>query len=300
MSEQAQIKNISKTIHSHFKYFFGPKYFKINSISLVYKWERKSNTISLYNVKQNVFNSFNISETINGSAETIECNKHIYAIGGNLVSTVIDINTSHKTSTIAADMLEPRFLHGLTIYKRAIYSIGGSKGDYKANVISACEKYSISQNKWEKIPNLQINRSLCATFCIKSHIYSAGGSNSESMDLSSIERMNLNTNIKWEVLRTNGSIPPNRCLHGIAISNSEAIIFGGQMTKTDGSEQFTYSLKEVGDSAVVAKKCLENLGLWCWSTCSPMKVDGIVYEVECYERNLYCYSIAANKWKLLL
>ena len=121
-------------------------------------------------------------------------------------------------------MFTPKYHHTLCNANDFIYSIGGSNG---STSISDCEKYSISQNNWKALPALQTARYGCAAFTLNdAHIYCLCGFNNGN-NLNSMEMMSVECGGKWEYVNVSNMFS-NRCnVHGIQISNNEAIVFGG-------------------------------------------------------------------------
>ena len=123
-----------------------------------------------------------------------------------------------------------------------IYSIGGQTD----NVIKTklCERYSLNNDKWEKIANLNFAKSKSLTTTFQSYIYSFYGTNSFGKTIDSIEKYNYEENV-WEIICPANKLPGFEVTCGAAtqINNEQIIIFGGFRDSDHFKNQISFNRK---------------------------------------------------------
>lgn len=74
------------------------------------------------------------------------------------------------------DMINARYAHCAVEHESAVYVFGGREyGDDEIGILSACEKFVHSENKWKSIPSLQYPRAGASAIIYGEHIYVFGG-----------------------------------------------------------------------------------------------------------------------------
>lgn len=73
-------------------------------------------------------------------------------------------------------MINARYAHCAVEHQSAVYVFGGREyGDDEIGILSACEKFIHSENKWKSIPSLQYPRAGASAIIYGEHIYVFGG-----------------------------------------------------------------------------------------------------------------------------
>ena len=96
-------------------------------------------------------------------------------------------------------MIQPRYTHTITYLNGYVYCLGGRYyGKEKEGVLKHCERYKLSENKWEKIDDMIEKRCTSAATALDNHVYVFGGYHGNGR-LKSIERYSVELN-KWELI----------------------------------------------------------------------------------------------------
>eukprot|EP01022_Parablepharisma_sp_SALTPOND_P014051 TRINITY_DN188_c0_g1_i1.p2 TRINITY_DN188_c0_g1~~TRINITY_DN188_c0_g1_i1.p2 ORF type:complete len:813 (+),score=88.22 TRINITY_DN188_c0_g1_i1:2688-5126(+) len=156
----------------------------------------------------------------------------IFLVGGKGSSketSAIDICSYKGEVEIKANLHIGRYNHALEKVAGAyIYCCGGYSNQ---KLLSHCEKYSISQDKWYVIPPLtetKQNLSLC-NFSDRMLYSIGGGEVGHQVVYSTIEKLNLhNEEEGWKVVPIFGTgIPPMECIGSVQVSAHGILLFGG-------------------------------------------------------------------------
>ena len=261
------------------------KHFQI----IIYYW--KGNVVTLFDPITKAKKNITLSKNINTYADSISVGNRIYIIGGYSPTSneMNEVDFKNNSLIQKKSMLTPKCLHTLCSANDYIYSVGG----YNNASISDCEKYSISKDNWKALPTLQTARRLCAAFTFNDTLlYCLYGYNESNTNLDSMEMMSVAEYGKWEYVNVSNMYSPRWGVHGIQISDNEAIVFGGNI---DGIECYVFcmmngvSCKRVGDLAVSSE----------FYACASPAFDGsYVYDSD-YNRRIHIYSIANKKWGIV-
>ena len=182
----------------------------------IHYWE--TNFIIIYNIYSKTSSKIAISEIIDSCSQSISHQSKIFFIGGNLLDNVYQFNYISKLMTQKSPMLMKKLAFALCKAKEIIYSLAGYDSH---QVLSDCQRYSISQDKWEQLPSLQKKRECPAAFAFNNKdIYVIGGYNKTRLD--TIEKMAKD---KWVYISIEG-IPCMSCIDAIQIGRSEVLVFG--------------------------------------------------------------------------
>lgn len=73
-------------------------------------------------------------------------------------------------------MNQARYTHAATLFKEAVYVIGGRYfGEDQEAILKGCERYSFGKDEWIIMPNLNIKRCTCYAIIWKEELYVIGG-----------------------------------------------------------------------------------------------------------------------------
>ena len=194
-------------------------------------------------------------------------------------------------------MPSAKSFHSLLYSNNNIYIIGGFDIDKKAS--NVCFYFSLSNKKWNHLPNLYIGRA-DSSICIynKNVIYAIGGRNNET-ELNSIESLDLAENKKWNMINVidNGYI-----WNGIYNSSStvleenKILIFGGEDKNKIHKESFLFDLE--------TKNIYRGIDLKIPASFNGQGVhyNGKIIAIDFknkngeYENKIHVFDIKKNKW----
>ena len=146
-----------------------------------------------------------------------------------------------------------RYTFNLFSKDNYVYAIGGrSWGDDEIALMKYCERYSLVDEAWEKIGNLNEARCSAMVFEYKGQLLVAGGYAGDKVRCTSIERYNEEKNI-WELVNVElkvglETIPPTISgLEGSCVIPSESkgsyYFIGGRTDINDSSKVWELNLK---------------------------------------------------------
>jgi N-acetylneuraminic acid mutarotase len=187
-------------------YFFGidedgnQKIFKFTPKDHIFEPVTIPSGLDVYNLSAVVY----VSET------------EIYLTGGanSDISSVSKkaflYNAKENKVTELAPMYTGRYAHCSLIHEGYLYVFGGLEVEKEPpttntngeafheeeSSLMSCERYSIKDNKWEKIPNLNLARSLASCFIFENEIHVVGGYLAKTKRTPTIERFSVKEN-KW-------------------------------------------------------------------------------------------------------
>ena len=104
-------------------------------------------------------------------------NEVFYCGGGHPLSSgeAYILNPYTQTFKLLPNMLEPRNSHGLAYSNGHVYIFGGAKNmTFLDSKLRHCECYSLEEEKWEQIPDLDMSRSDAAAVATKEGIFVMG------------------------------------------------------------------------------------------------------------------------------
>ena len=184
-------------------------------------------------------------------------------------------------------MLCAKYGHGLCSILDNIYAIGGYRSGANLN---DCQKYESKKNIWSKLPDLSYQRNYMATFVMNNaYIYICFGKNVESCIA---EKLNVNIAHNWEIVDVKCCNSQLQYIHGIQISETEALTFGGMTTNS-------YILKIVDKTIDMQKTCqYPTVGKLVY--CSTPTSDGRnIYSID-RNKNINVYNIDSRKWSIAI
>jgi len=191
--------------------------------------------LHIYEINQKYPHSFNPKNyKFVDCSEGIFLNGLIYVIGGendSKTTIAIDILNYKRNVIMRADLNTGRYNHAIEgLTNGWIYCCGGCAG---REMLSSCEKYSVSKNKWLIIPSLQEakqNISVCA-FNQRSLYCIGGGLIGHESLFDTIEVLDLFTeDYGWQILnitKKDGRWRALECVGSAQINPYQIMIFGG-------------------------------------------------------------------------
>jgi len=137
----------------------------------------------------------------------------------------ITITPSYFMLNEMKGMLYPKRQHTMvSVENRFIFSIGGYDALNKEH-IKICERYDETL-KWVRMPDLSKERRGITGVYLSNHLYAFAGNCESTVNV--FERMNISSCCSWELLKVNlGSFGQRFLAAGVAISNTEMLLFGG-------------------------------------------------------------------------
>ena len=135
--------------------------------SVIFTWN--GNIVKIFDTTTRKYKpSITLDKFINNSSDTIAFGNRIFVMGHDepLSGDTYEISLKLSKLIERTAMLCAKYYHTLCISKAQIYSIGGCVN----NGIRDCEKYSIHDDKWIMLPQLQTPRYVCAAFVFNGKI----------------------------------------------------------------------------------------------------------------------------------
>ncbi len=210
-----------------------------------------------------------------------------------IVDTVVEINLTSTApkEVIGASMINAKCYHALCTVNDIIFSVGG----YNNKSLDDCQVYSISKNVWHAFHSLNVARRSPAAFIWnRDYIYCVGG-NLNNNHIGAVERASLLGKTQWESIPTVGLFQGRSNVHGIQISKSEVIIFGGFIGHMSLNSSVVLNINGNSHQFVAGASLKLSSQFYC--TSAPVFLNGIVYGVD-YKRNLHLFSTKAKDWTL--
>ena len=217
----------------------------------------------------------------------------------NVLKTVYEINVQAKKLIELNSMILPRRDHGFIGVKGFLVAIGGS--NEKSKALKHCEKYSIVENNWSELPELNESRNLLSP-CVFSnrYLYAIGGSLSEHGKNETYEFLDIELPLRWVRLRiaVGGKEDTSIKLLGVGvaqISDTEILVFGG-LTKNDYSNSSWILNVDTG--------ILTSTGTFMKSKdafCQRQSVfwDNHLYCYGYWSKYIYMFNIETFKWSII-
>lgn len=230
------------------------------------------------------------SNSFQPSSRVALYNGDIIVTGGlKTPSSTISITLDTNTSKRLPDMNVGRAWHAVCIQSTYLYVIGGRSRD-KANAIKAVERFDFE--KWETLPELNIERENATAVNFKNVIYVIGGSNKEHGRwelLSSIERYQDNA---WQILSF--QLPCKMAGVGLVqYGEDKILLLGGSRERgTFSPEVFAFSLEDGSEETF--SNLPEGDAFWTqavYQTDESIIVMGTMI-------GIYVYTKETNNWEL--
>jgi len=255
-------------------YLFG---IDVDDSRKIVKFDPRSETFSLKTPPQGLV-------ILNFSSSVYVSEKCIYITGGANVETNAISNRAflyNPTENKAEELPQfsiPRYAHTSIVHKDYLYIIGGAGADHpnstgqdEENILRSCERYSITQKKWEKIGDLNHNRSLSHCFIYQDQIYVVGGYIGKTKRTRVVERYDPVTN-KWVI--ENFKIPKSLESSYIFSPFEDSIqIIGGQGS---GGPVGTNYLLDLKDSVYICKR--------------PMHHERVLHKAFQYKHKIFVFG----------
>jgi len=260
------------------------------------------NKLTIYEISQRVFHTFEpINKQIIPYCEAIFIQNSIYLIGGKDSSKEtlkIDILSYEGTIKILQNLNIGRYNHAIEkLSNNYIYCCGGFCG---VNLLSSCEKYSISQNKWYIIPSLTEEKQNISLCTINNHyLYCFGGGEPGHVRVrSTVEKLDLlNEENGWSIVQIIGDwLTPAECMGAAQISVNSVLLFGGWKINTkDSGKCYELDLKR-NRLQILPEKLCSKTGFFY--SLKPIVSKNQVYVMD-PAYNIHLYDIKNRNWDMI-
>jgi len=269
--------------------------FVINTIEtladepLLHRWTNQN--LDIIDFKNGKSKSYMLTSSIHPLSDSISVNKIVYVIGhwnpsSNEASEIVLNSNGTANLKPLAPMNIAKGAHSLVSIKRVIYSIGG----YTNLAITDCESYSIADNVWKQLPQLNVGRDYEPVFSWKEKfIYAMGG---EGL-IPGIERWQIEST-HWEIINVgaNEGLTRKQMMHGFVAKDDIALLFGN-----NSSDMLAMSLSETGVHSLSVAGSLCQSARFC-ETASPIKRGHSYYAID-HERNVHVYDVTKGGWSIM-
>ena len=150
----------------------------------------------------------------------------------------------------ANSLLENRYGHALANYKNEfIMASGGMQTTGEFVTIASAEVYSVAENRWSLVPDMNVSRSWHGSCAVANYVYTACGKNYNKKFrgkfLKSIERIDMNAiDNGWEELLVSSckQLSRRKNILMAGLSCDELVILGGRGTGEEGLKGDGYIL----------------------------------------------------------
>jgi len=97
-----------------------------------------------------------LKKSVSNNSDSISIGNRIFCLGG-YSPVVDDVNEISFTGDVIAKapMLAKKYAHSLCDHLNMIYATGGYNG---STWMKNCERYSVANNSWEKLPDMIVER----------------------------------------------------------------------------------------------------------------------------------------------
>jgi len=185
------LRFIYNVIFNSYCQYHYQKHFKV----IIHYW--RQNIVTLIDPITKIKKSITLNKSINNNSDSILVGNGIFINGGYPASSEThQVDFKNNTLIEKKSIRTPKYAHSLCNANDYIYSIGGYND---STSMSDCEQYSITQNVWKDLPNLQTSRYACASFVL-THIYCLCGFNAKIKCLNSMEKLRVKDG-KWEYVK---------------------------------------------------------------------------------------------------
>ena len=256
-------------------------------LSTLHTWSGK--TLNLYDVSNMSKRIVPLNKEINVYADSISYFGRIFVMGGTgPTADVFEIHIKDGNLMPRESMLCAKHMHNLCECFSYIYSIGGNHPATKDS-----EKYSITNNKWYPLPDLNTERHAAATFIFKSRYLFAFCGMCTNAHINTLERLLLSNPKKWEFINVNNVCSPRHCTHAIQFDSNKVLIIGSEKYV---NESYIMTITE---NEVSCKKNSELTGACRFGFSSPPIIDGnMIYAVD-NNKTIHLYLIEEKKWTVV-
>ena len=254
-----------------------------------------ANNLRVYNVYDGSSKTIytNIQEKY---LELIEVSGVVYIVEGLTgVTWGVKISTG-KITKLERSIYKKQYSH-LIYHSGYIYGIGA---DYKDIAYAPCEKYDIANDKWIKLPDLNIARGAASgTVFQDRYIYIFGGVNSNEKAIGSVEYLDTwNEQAGWKEVDVRNIRSGRTHMAAVQITSKHILLFGG--AKAGSAMLFD------PDSYYKEFKMLPDLLMEQYfdvrRSNSCVLKDGKVYAVgqegSLHGVNIHIYDIQDNTWTM--
>jgi len=265
-------------------------HFISSHIYLVHYW--RAQQLTLFNTLTNNKSTITIDKHIDTFAESIAFFQRIFVIGGAYPDgndDTFEIAWKSKNTITKMNMLAKKCFHSLCCDISYIYTIGG----YSSAILNDAQKYSVAQNKWIKLPDLQSCRWCSAVFVFNKDIYAIGGYGANSIDVS-VEKINPINDLSWQYIKLDGSFTPRYMAHGIEVNSKQVLLFGGNSTETKIECNLLTICSNISSKRVA--NLMEGGEFYC--SAAPICDGESVYAID-LNRNIHRYSLKKGSWTII-
>ena len=191
-------------------------------------------------------------------------------------SEVYMLNPYLQTWKMLGRMIVPRHSHGITYSNGAVYIMGGIKNVFSVgSYIKDCEKYSLIEEKWEKLYDMDLPRGDASAISVNDDIYFLGKGSPYLILYNSNE-------FKLDLKEDQGG-----CMCSI---DNLLYIFHGSKVK----------VLDLQSKKIIEEHKLPRKGSW-WSHCPPIAYLNFIYFVWWEESGWVCrYDRVTKEFKKLL
>ena len=256
----------------------------------------EANNLRVYNVYDGSSKTIytNIQEKY---LEVIEVRGVVYIVEGLTGLTWKVEITTGKITKLEQSNYRKQFSH-LIYHSGYIYGIGDQ---YKDIAYTACEKYDIANNKWIKIPDLNIARGAASgTVFEDRYIYIFGGVNSNGKAFGSVEYLDTwNEQAGWKEVDIKNVVRSARSHMAVMqITSKHILLFGGAKA---GSAMLFDPHSSYKEFKILPDLLMEQYFDVRRSNSCVLK-DGKVYAVgqegSLHGVNIHIYDIQDNTWTM--
>jgi len=224
-----QTNSLSSLVNSYSvtKKVLASEEYRNASQNIIHYWSNGGNKLTICNLPTKTKSTFIFANNFCTDADSISYQNKIFIIGGNAPSDqTYEIDYKSLILLAKSPMLKKKWAHALCIACEEIYSIGGWECTWSAN----CQKYTISSNKWNSLPNLLSDAHRNAAFSFnEKEVYSLGGRHSGGCGyLNTIERLSIVNPLCWEIVNMQNAFSPRESIHAIQITVKDVLVFGGK------------------------------------------------------------------------
>jgi hypothetical protein len=257
----------------------------VNTASTVHYWnEDKLTIVDSTTMKTS---TITLNKHICEQAESISFLDRVFIIGGNMTADTFEVDLFAKELISKTPMNCKKKDFGLCLNEGCFYSIGGLSGTVHMESMAECEKYSIAENKWAALPNLNVPRYYCAAFAYNcSYIYALAGFGQNSM-----ERLAIGKPEKWETIKYTAPFTTRHGMQAIQVKYDEILVFGAYDINAN-NECYRIAMHEVK----FTKTSNLQTGACFYNSESPIYDGKDVYAVDT-NRKLHHFLMNENKWK---
>lgn len=190
----------------------------------------------------------------------------------NVSGQVFIYDTVSETAAEKAPLLQSRYTHSLAHCGNHVYAIGGRSIN---GVLDGCERFSISQNKWEPIARLNQKRCTMPAIVFEERCIYVFGGYEGSGRIDSIEQYDMAQDT-WTLMQVKFPLSVE-AESGTLISAHEVVILGGH-----------------DNSAGTKDAMILNLENFSFVKLAPMPYSRFLHCAQYYNHSIYVFGGADN------